>query len=495
VFTYNAIRMIRRIYWLVIFALLLATGQTSAQTSDSMTTELAPCSDLFDTREPGFYFADASGIDGRATFILVSNNSDRTIPLRVHVLREDATCYWADTYSEIGSKPLTIPIHGDPTAMGQPVSVKVFPFNSYDQKHLAASMSTYSGPGHTAMSGVNGVELLTNRVYFAEGNVGGPFEETITVFNVTDQPTALRFEITDQQGTSYYRYENIPTGPGRRTFNVRDLMGGMSFPHSINVLAYYDCSSFCNDTIGGPVIVAQRTMTWNNGKESHSETGQIPRTSWWGAEGTKGGMFYTYFLVSNPSDSEIQVQFVFNYEGGGSHFLLKRVPAKARLTIDVNQELSLPDGNFSYAAYSPWSETFVIERAMYWGLKGGVWEGGHVAAGSPDNASKWHFAEGNTSGPYHSFLLIDSPSEPLQTVNLKFRTESGRVIERSTTVSRGRNTLNLRDFVPEERFSVEVSCYVRILAEMSMYKLTPTGMSGNAMPGRIVEDYCFYCYW
>ena len=180
-----------------------------------------------------------------------------------------------------------------------------------------------------------------------------------------------------------------------------------------------------------PVAVT-RTMSWPATGEaygSHSERGiPSPRTSWYFAEGATTS-FELFLLLGNPSASAANVRVDYLRQGAPAVSRTYVVPASSRFTIWVNQEPGLDQAELGAVVASLNGVAITAERAMY--TRGAtMFAAGHAAAGEPEPAARWVFAEGSTSPYFQTFLSIINPADEPLPVHADVRLQDG-----STTVA------------------------------------------------------------
>ena len=136
-----------------------------------------------------------------------------------------------------------------------------------------------------------------------------------------------------------------------------------------------------------------------------------PATTWYFAEGSQG-FFYTYVLLTNPSDRAESRTCPVPHRGTARR---SRRPSRWRRW---RASRSIPGG---YAALRDQSfgieVTFLdqpgaAERAMYFGTPPDVlWKAGHESAGVTAPATEWFLAEGATGPYFETFILVANPGD------------------------------------------------------------------------------------
>jgi hypothetical protein len=171
--------------------------------------------------------------------------------------------------------------------------------------------------------------------------------------------------------------------------------------------------------------VAERAMyfgtnpIWTGGHESAGVT--AASYEWFLAEGATGDGFDTFILVANPQDIPALVEFTFLTEDAEPATLTKTLPAKSRLTVNIETDMpELPPGP---VATQVWATLPVVaERAQYWPLTPDRWIEAHNSFGVTEPAKTWGLAEGRAGGAeqYQTFILLANPGMEPATVVLAF---------------------------------------------------------------------------
>ncbi len=194
--------------------------------------------------------------------------------------------------------------------------------------------------------------------YFAEGTtrdnaVDGAFEEWICLQNATSTAAPVRITyFTDQAGT---QTQDVTVGPtSRLTVDVKLKLG-----------ANVDTSFKIESTSGVPILV-ERPMyfnyhsAWNGG---HDVMGcNIPRKSFYFAEGTTLSNFATWIAVMNPGSSNATVTFKYLLGDGTNKEASVVVGPEKRYTRNVLTDVG-PNQDVSIVVEG--SSEIVVERPMY----------------------------------------------------------------------------------------------------------------------------------
>lgn len=243
--------------------------------------------------------------------------------------------------------------------------------------------------GHTKA----GLTSLSETWYFAEGHVSPRFEEWLCLANPGGEPATADVYLQTPGGRKGpWRVEIPPRG--RSTLMVNRCLGATPGT-DVSALVRADRPIAC-----------ERAMyfvfngSWDDG---HVAPGvPSPSSSWKFAEGSAYPGIQEYLLVMNPGkdDALLRVTYLLG-PGEGNRTASYRLGAGARLSLNVNAELSALGAPAQVAALVTSDRPVVVERAMYFdmGRGGGGREairGGHVSPGVAGGAPQWYFGEAYT---------------------------------------------------------------------------------------------------
>ena len=168
------------------------------------------------------------------------------------------------------------------------------------------------------------------------------------------------------------------------------------FPNGVQELA---SASFAIRVQSDQPILAERAVYWSSGGitfvEGHNTPGVTAEASAWAFAEGKEGRFEgsgplshdTYFLFSNSGSTPLRVKGTFLREDGTGIVRTFTVSPTSRYTLLTGQYPELSNQRFSAffqavdATDQPIAtQTFVAERAVYWGAG---YFGGHASTGTP----------------------------------------------------------------------------------------------------------------
>ena len=311
--------------------------------------------------------------------------------------------------------------------------------------------------------------------YLAEGATGGPFDLFYLIQNPGNAIADVEIRYLRSAGaapiTKYYA-----VGPGSR-FTVwvnREDPG----------LKQTDVSAVVTSRNGVPVIV-ERSMylTTARGafKGGHNSAGvTAPATNWFLAEGSTGS-FSMYVLVANPGSQAADVRVTFLLENGAPVVKTYTVAANSRYTIDVSsQDKALREASMAVRVESTNGQPIIVERTMWWPLRGGGWTEGHNAFGTTVTGPRWLVAEGEQGGARSAstYVLIANTSTADASVRATVLFEDGAEQSAMVTVPANRRyTIDVGSVFPSavnKRFSVLIESQNpttagSLVVERSMY--------------------------
>ena len=136
---------------------------------------------------------------------------------------------------------------------------------------------------------------------------------------------------------------------------------------------------------------------WKGGHESAGET--VTSSNWFLAEGATGTFFETFILIANTHAEPVQATVTFLPASGAPVTKTKMVPARGRITINVETEdPSLADAAVATQVTS-FVSTLIVERAQYWPATPDQWYESHNSFGVTAPGTRWGLAEGRIGGP------------------------------------------------------------------------------------------------
>jgi len=203
---------------------------------------------------------------------------------------------------------------------------------------LVAERSMYWDPAASAMQpyemigghSTSGSPWAANGWFIAEGSTGGGFETYILVQNPSDTEAPVTLTFMDATGVVNQATTTMPA-QSRSTFKVADYV-----PDNFQV-----STSVTSDV----PVVAERSMYWDNRettepssmKDGHSTVGETGAAkTWMVAEGSTGGGFDTFVLITNTENTEADVAVVFMTEAGPQVPFNITIPATSRYTLRVS---------------------------------------------------------------------------------------------------------------------------------------------------------------
>jgi hypothetical protein len=121
----------------------------------------------------------------------------------------------------------------------------------------------------------------------------------------------------------------------------------------------------------------------------------------------------------------------------------------------------------------------IVERAVYWG---GMREG-HDSFGILSPAYDWYLAEGDTTGTFETFVLVQNPNPASATVTVTYQLEDGtNTVRTHTALANSRYTIaaHAPDQVGQgQRFAAKLQADQSVIVERAVYWNGFTGGHGS----------------
>ncbi|MCL4814118.1 MAG: hypothetical protein KJ061_16630, partial [Vicinamibacteraceae bacterium] len=368
------------------------------------------------------------------TFVLIANVGASATTVEVDVLTRDRTRVPLQPFPLEAGKRRTLVFASGGTSLWQDPggwSAPAFPRTSFSvavrgtpgselvvERAMYDVCNTPRGQwrgGHASL-GLTDPKL---RWEFAEGstlnNPGGVFDAFLLMGNPNAQDARVRLTFLLEGSAPLVCEADVPANtrisPWLNTEVVLDggqcrvlPTGGVPPPGSTFALAGRSFGIVVESIAAPPAvpaalpILAERAMYWGPGtpagrytrwREGHNAPGLGARALTWAfAEGVDGKddragrtaalPFTSYFLVSNPHPTPLDVVFTFYDEDGRGLQLPVTVPGERRFTLNPTDfrnartprlDTLLPFSNrrFSVFIESTNNQDFIAERAIYWG--------------------------------------------------------------------------------------------------------------------------------
>ncbi len=231
----------------------------------------------------------------------------------------------------------------------------------------------------------------------------------------------------------------------------------------------------------GIVRAASISVTTGCSQPSCSIRPSSPVSRSYLAEGATAGGFDTWVLVANPSSSKVHVCLTFLTESGARPGPLLSLPPLSRKSVLVDSWVT----TYNVATVVEGIDGLVLaERAMYAAQPG--LEGAHAVKASMASSTKWFLAEGATSGPFETWVLVANPSASSSaSVNITYMTPGGPVVGPSFNLPpQSRRSVRVDDTVDTYHVSTFVSSTgAEVVAERATYVAPGERRGATASPG------------
>ena len=186
----------------------------------------------------------------------------------------------------------------------------------------------------------------------------------------------------------------------------------------------------------------------------------IPKT-WYFAEGSTNPPFDTWLLLQNPDTAPANAKVTYMLPNGGQKIGYYALKPTSRMSIFLNTEV--PNTEVSTMIES--DRYILAERAMYFGKEG------HDTIGVISPSNTWYFAEGGTSPPFETWILMQNPNKEPAIANLTFFKEDGSAITHQMLIPHvSRVSLLVNQVVPNAPVATRIEASRPIVAERAIYK-------------------------
>lgn len=323
------------------------------------------------------------------TFVLITNTSAGPANVNVTFLLQNGSTVTAP-FTIPGNGRKTIYVNADFPQIQLPYSTVVHQSNGATiVVERAMYWNAFEG-GHesTAVTAPNTTWL------FAEGSTGGDasfdFQTYLLLANPGSQPANVTIDFFRDSGGPV-QYQTVVAPTSRTTLSL----DGLEFANHVREL---ESASFSIKVTSTQPILAERSVYWSSSGvtfiDGHNTPGVNAEASKWAfAEGREGRFtdsgaisYDSYFLFSNSSDSPLRIRGTFVREDGLGIVYTFAMNPTSRYTLLAGQFPELSNQRFSAffeavdVTGTPTAQTFVAERAMYWGPG---YFGGHGSTGTP----------------------------------------------------------------------------------------------------------------
>ena len=204
--------------------------------------------------------------------------------------------------------------------------------------------------------------------------------------------------------------------------------------------------AFGSVVISDVPLAVDRSVSWHDAGGlvygAHAETsvaGPAPR--WYLAEGATHSGFDLFYLLQNPSGSDVQVRVRYLRPAGLPLEKTYTIAPRTRMNIWVDQEVfgdspvrALAETDVSAVLETIDGSGIIVERAMYYTPAGLTFQAGHESAGVTEPATHWYLAEGATGSFFDLFLLIANPTDTSADVAVTYLLPDGTQVRRTHVV-------------------------------------------------------------
>ena len=413
-----------------------------------------------------WYFAGGDTTPGSTTQIALLNPNGE--PASIHV-----TFLFAS--GPPASTSLTVPANSranlDPSSVVGP-GRQVFTQITADRR-IGAEQTVYRN-GRDFSSAI-GVSTSGRTWYLAEGYTGLSFHESIRILNPGLVAARVTLTLLPANGQALRSFPELVGPQSGTVIDVNGLLPNQSLSAEVQ---------------SDQGVVVDRLITFGPGGYGATEQAgaRTPSSTWLFAEGTTLNGFETYLTILNPSPAQPATVVASFYDRNGASLgsTTIGIAPRHRGTIKVNNFVR----SSGIATILTSTVPVVAERPLYFGAPNTGAAGGSDVFGRNGGGVRWLFPEGNTSGSFREFLLLQNPSFVTAQVRIRFYTTAGQIVDHTLVLpGRSRATTDVIRDVPGLPLGlhsalVTATNNVPIVAEQSIYADTFTkgdGVAGIAL--------------
>jgi hypothetical protein len=278
-----------------------------------------------------WYFAEGCTRPGFHTWLCLQNPNEAPATITLDYLCGDGNNE-SKSFTVAGKSRYSVAVHETGQGIGAhnsthgDVSIRV----TSDQPIVAERPMYFSyGPhGWTGGHDVLGANASAKQWYFAEGTTRNNFDEWLCLQN----PNTAAIEVTATymfgagQGDNLVETYTLPP-ESRTTIKVNERTG----PEKDVSMQLASASEFVAER---PMYFSYGPYAWTGGHDVLGASG--PNSQWYFAEGCHGYSIQEYVCLQNPDSEEARVDLTFMMTRGEVLEKTVTVPAKTRVTLDVN---------------------------------------------------------------------------------------------------------------------------------------------------------------
>jgi peptidoglycan/xylan/chitin deacetylase (PgdA/CDA1 family) len=275
--------------------------------------------------------------------------------------------------------------------------------------------------GQAQQSAVPQAAATSTTWYFAEGSVGGTFQEFLTLFNPNSSAASVTISYLFQGSRASMSVTRTVNANSRSTENVNNDVGIKPGDPQQSLSAIVKSSV---------PIVAERPMYFTvHGISSGTDVLGATNTNsstYYFADGDASAGYYTWISILNPSPTDT-AHIIIRYFAGGS-----RVGLQVFDVGPLKRGTGSPNAVGLHQPVAVMVEStigVVVERPTYFSANipgaGGATTGAASLVGATNPGSDWLFAEGYTGPIFQEYLALANFTYNDDTAHIKLMYQNG----------------------------------------------------------------------
>ncbi len=386
-----------------------------------------------------WYLAEGSTVKPFDTWILIQNPNTTPVNAKVTFFKEDGTTA-AYTYPVAPSSRFSL--YANAVLPDSSFSTKV----EADAPILVERAMYFGIDGHDSV----GLNAPSRTWYLPDGSSRDGGDTWLLLMNPNPAPVNARVSFLREDGLAPIVKEFTLKATSRLNVYADDQVPNARFSMVVET---------------DRPVVAERASYFASSKVGDGKPGTwFLARRWYTAEGFTGHT--VSLVVMNPGAVQAQTTLTFMLEDGSTVKKDLTVPAKGRATFVTNDVLP---ANTAFSTQIDADQPIAVERTSVL-PDGGRGRAVHSSLAVTGPSRTWYLAEGSTSAPFSTFILLQNPNATATQVTVTFMTDSGQVVPVSYTLGpKSRFTVLANSVVPNAALSTRVDSEQPIVVERTMY--------------------------
>jgi len=196
---------------------------------------------------------------------------------------------------------------------------------------------------------------------------------------------------------------------------------------------------------------------------------ELPRSTWYLAEGTTDWGFETYVTIANPNSEDVTAEITYMTDAGAVDGGTVNLPAASQATL--NPGSTLGEADFSTTVKCREGKSIAVDRTMTWTGQGAPSPDGHCSIGVTSPSETWYLPEGSSDWGFECWLLIGNPNGAEATAQVTYMIEGADPVTVEKKIpANSRKTYNMAVDIGAADASIKVDADIPVIPERAMYR-------------------------